>query len=296
MIQKIYKNDTDLLDSFNELTRKTFWFDFVEWHKAGYFGKMYVPHVITANGKVVSNVSVNQMQFNQGGTIKNYIQLGTVMTDEEHKNKGLNRQIMEYILQEYKDTVDGIYLFGNDSVLEYYPKFGFKPAKEYEYYISLHEDENITPYQLEKVDMSDDKQADKVYSVLKECAQNPEMSNKNDAMYMSENLCLYHFWLDSEYRDSIYYFPEKQTFVVGGVEDDRLLIYQVIGKEEIDIKKVAGAFEGEFSEIVLGYTPMQKEAFQVREHKEEDCTLFVLGEALKQVEKQQMMFPILSHA
>ena len=296
MIQKIYKNDVELLDSFNELTRKTFWFDFVEWHKAGYFGDMYMPHVIMDNGKVISNVSVNQMQFDVGGTIKNYLQLGTVMTEDSYRSHGLNRQIMEFILQEYKDKVDGIYLFGNDSVLEYYPKFGFEPAKEYEYYIPFKKGENTDSYQLEKVDMSDTKQADKVYALLEENTQNAEVVNENDGLYMSENISLYHFWMDSEYRDSIYYLPEKNVFVVAGVEDDKLMIYQVIGKEKIDIKKVAGAFEEEFSEVVLGYTPIHKEEFQVREHKEEDCTLFILGEDLKCVEENKMMFPILSHA
>ncbi len=296
MIQKIYKNDTELLDSFNELTRKTFWFDFVEWHKAGHFGEMYMPHVITDHGKVVSNVSVNQMQFDIGGTIKNYLQIGTVMTDEEYKNKGLNRHIMEFILQEYTDKVDGIYLFGNDSVREYYPKFGFAPAMEYEYYMPYKKEEGIVPYQLEKVDMSEKKQTDTVYKALKEYTKNPEAFNENDGMYMSENLGLYHFWMDSEYREGIYYLPEKNAYVVAGIEDDKLLIYQVIGKEKLDVKKVAVALQGDFSEIVLGYTPVHKEEFLVREHKEEDCTLFILGEDLKQVEEEKRMFPILSHA
>ena len=48
--------------------------------------------------------------------------------------------------------------------------------------------------------------------------------------------------------------------------------------------------------MVLGYTPVHKEKFLVREHKEEDCTLFILGEDLTRIEENQMMFPILSHA
>ena len=63
MIKKIYKDDSPALSSFNELTRKTFWVDFVSWHGAGHFSDMYVPHVIMDGEKVVSNVSVNQMQI-----------------------------------------------------------------------------------------------------------------------------------------------------------------------------------------------------------------------------------------
>ena len=193
MIKKIYKDDSPELSSFNELTRKTFWFDFVSWHGAGHFSDMYVPHVIMDGEKVVSNVSVNRMQFDMGGVIKHFIQLGTVMTDEAYRGQGLNQKIMEFILQEYKDKVDGIYLFGNDSVLNYYPKFGFEPCEEYEYYFPYKKENDVMPYSMEKVDLTDCVQAKKVYAVLENYSKNPNVPNENDAMYMSENIGLYHF-------------------------------------------------------------------------------------------------------
>ena len=198
MLKKIYKNDSEALASFNELTRNTFAFDFVNWHAEGHFSDMYVPHVIMDKGKVVSNVSVNRMQFDIGGVIRNYIQIGTVMTDKEYRGQGLNKKIMESIIQEYMDKVDGIYLFGNDSVLNYYPKFGFVPCEEYEYYFTYESKSDVIPYSMEKVDMTDDTQAKQVYAVMENYFAEPDVPNENDAMYMSENLGLYHFWMDSE--------------------------------------------------------------------------------------------------
>lgn len=296
MIEKVYRDDKELLDSFNELTRNTFGFDFTGWHAAGHFGEMYVPHVMLEEGKVVSNVSVNKMQFDERGVIKNYIQLGTVMTDGAHRGQGLNREIMEAILQEYAGKVDGIYLFGNDSVLDYYPKYGFVPCEEYEYYMPYEKGNDIEPYVLEKVDMEDGEQVSKLDAVVKDYFQNKDVPNENDALYMSENLDLYHFWLDSEYPENIYYIPEVKGYVVASIDDDKLLIYQILGKHRVDIKRVANALEGSFSEIVLGYTPVHKDDFCVRIHKEEDCTLFILGADLKCVSEKKMMFPLLSHA
>ena len=86
-------------------------------------------------------------------------------------------------------------------------------------------------------------------------------------MYMSENIGLYQFWLDAEFSDSVYYLPEAEAYVIAGVE-----------------------------EMVLGYTPVRKESYMVREHKKEDCTLFILGEDLKRIEENRMIFPIVSHA
>ncbi|MBQ8821746.1 MAG: GNAT family N-acetyltransferase [Lachnospiraceae bacterium] len=296
MIKKVYRDDKDMLDSFNELTRNTFGFDFTGWHAAGHFGEMYVPHVILKDGKVVSNVSVNKMQFDVDGVIKNYIQLGTVMTDGGCRGQGLNREIMEGILQEYTGNVDGIYLFGNDSVLDYYPKFGFVPCEEYEYYLPYEGENDVVPYELEKVDMRDTEQVSKLDAVVKDYFQDKEVSNENDALYMSENLDLYHFWLDAEYPDSIFYIPEAQAYAVLAIEDDKLYLYQIFGKQKVDIKRLAKAMEGNFSEIVLGYTPIHKDDFGVRVHKEEDCTLFILGDDLKCISEGKMMFPLLSHA
>ena len=296
MIKKIYKDDTALLDSFNELTRNTFGFDFTGWYAAGHFSDMYVPHVVLDKEKVVSNVSVNCMQFDMGGVIKNYIQIGTVMTDNEYRGQGLNRKIMESIMQEYAGKVDGIYLFGNDSVLEYYPKFGFVPCEEYEYYFVYESKNDVIPYVMEKVDMADEAQTKRVYAVMENYSATPDVPNENNAMYMSENLGLYHFWLDSEYRDNIYYLPECGVYVVAAVEDGKLNLYQIIGKEWADVKRIAKAFGTGFSEVVLGYTPVHKEGLSVRIHKEEDCTLFIIGEDLRCVNEKHMMFPILSHA
>ena len=300
MIKKIYKDDTAALESFNALTRNTFGFDFTGWHAAGHFSDMYVPHVWMENGKVVSNVSVNRMQFDMGGAVKNYIQIGTVMTDEEYRGQGLNRKIMESILQEYAGKVDGIYLFGNDSVLEYYPKFGFVPCEEYEYYFAYDKNSDVVPYDMEKVDMADEAQAKKLYALMKNYAATPDVPNENDAFYMNENICLYHFWLDAIYNNNVYYLPECGVYVVATVEDDKLNLYQIIGKAKADVKRIAKAyreeFAEEFTEVVLGYTPVHKDGLSVRIHKEEDCTLFIIGEDLRCVSESKMMFPILSHA
>ena len=56
---------------------------------------------------------------------------------------------------------------------------------------------------------------------------------------MNENICLYHFWLDTEFRDNIYYLPECGVYVVAAVEDDKLNLYQIIGKEKVDVKRIA---------------------------------------------------------
>lgn len=289
--------DNDVLrNSFNQLVRDTFGFDFTEWYRAGHWGEMYIPHVLLDGKKVVSNVSVNLMHFEVHGLQKNYIQLGTVMTDKKYCGRGLNRYIMENIIEEYKDKADGIYLFANNTVLDYYPRFGFVTSKEYEYFMACGDMDNVKPYVLEKIDISQSSQYMEFYNVIKNCPGNEECLNQNDGMYMDKNLGLYYFWIAAGFGDCIYYIPENGVYIVASAEGEVLHIHQVFGKEYIEIKRFAKSFGGRIKEVVTGYTPACKEEFQAREHKEEDCTLFILGEDLHCIEKDKMMFPVFSHA
>lgn len=290
------KADDMLRKSFNELTQKTFGFDFVDWYEAGHWGEMYIPHVLTEGGRVVSNVSVNLMQFDLCGVKKNYIQLGTVMTDQACRGQGLNRMIMEQILREWEDRADGVYLFANDSVLDYYPKFGFRPVKEYEYYLPCDAAADKAPYKMEKIDLKQKEQYEKLRKTIESYFGDPEIQNHNDGMYMSDNLGLYLFWLAGEFCDHIYYLPEEGVYAVASAEEERLHVHQIFGKRQVEMERLAKAFGENIKEIVLGYTPAHKEKFLVREHKEEDCTLFIRGDDLQRMEKERMRFPALSHA
>lgn len=158
------KENKVLRDSFNELARITVGFDFADWYEKGHWGDEYIPHVLVDDDKIISNVSVNLMKFSINEQIKKYIQLGTVMTHPECQKKGMNGYLINKILEMYSREVDGIYLFANDSVLEYYPKFGFKPIDEYEYYMELSNTESKEKYVINKVDMTDLSQRGRIYS------------------------------------------------------------------------------------------------------------------------------------
>lgn len=288
MNKKDIRNNDKLRAGFNELTRATFGFDFVNWYEKGHWQDKYVPYVKVVDDKVVSNVSVNIIDFERNGEVKHLIQLGTVMTDENYRGQGLNRQIMEEILAEYQGKVDGIYLFGNDSVREYYPKFGFKPATEYEYSKKVKPD--AQGYEIVKVDLNEEEACKKLYAAIGK-------KSVNDGFFMCDNLGLYQFWL---VWSEVYYVPEADAYVVAEAEDGVLQITQVFGETELDVDRFAVAFAKVSDEpvetIKLGYTPANKEGYTETVHKEEDCTLFVLGEGLEQLLEERLLFPVMSHA
>ena len=121
-----YRDNDALRASFNELAGKVFGLSFENWYQNGFWKDNYIPYSVVIDGKVVANVSVNRCDVNYNGETKSLIQLGTVMTDPDHRGKGYARELMEKIISDYEGKVDGMYLFANDSVTSFYPLFGFK--------------------------------------------------------------------------------------------------------------------------------------------------------------------------
>lgn len=293
------KEDEKLRESFNELAQRVFGFNLIDWYNKGHWSDKYIPHVlINEDGKVISNVSVNLMRFTMGGESKNFIQLGTVMTDPDYQRQGLNRYLLERILEEYKEKVDGFYLFANDTVLDYYPKFGFKPIKETYYSFQVDGRKDVTlettlpGYQIEKVDIAIPTVSQNLYQLIEEL---DTISDPNDGFRTYENLGLYQFHLAADLANSVYYLPELNGYILANYKDGVLSLHQTISSKPIDMERLSASFEEEISEIRFGYTPVHKEKYIAYIEKPE-CTLFVIGPTLERVEIEKMRFPTISHA
>ena len=133
-----YMEDDRLRAALNALTRKTFGFDFEGWYAAGGWEGDYLPYALMDGGRMIANVSVNRMRFLQNGQERHYVQLGTVMTDEAFRRRGLASQLMRAAMDDMRGACDGFYLFGDLSALGFYDKahfsrcfqahFGIKPG------------------------------------------------------------------------------------------------------------------------------------------------------------------------
>lgn len=144
------RDNEQIRRSFNELAQKTFELSFEQWYQNEYWGDSYIPHVLLDNGRVIANASVNIINTVWQNKSRCYIQLGTVMTDPEYRNKGLASFLLNTIIAEWEAKCDAIYLFANDSVLDFYPKFGFVAANEYQSEMTIKK----LPGAVRKLDMS----------------------------------------------------------------------------------------------------------------------------------------------
>lgn len=296
MVIKNYRNNDALRKSFNELAMKTFDIHFEDWYQNGYWGEKYNPYSIVMDGKVVSNVSVNHMNFLRNGERKFFIQLGTVMTDDSYRNRGFIRQIMEEIERDYEKKADGFFLFSNDSVLDFYPKFGFHKSNEYQYAKETAATVQTIAGQSAAAKMTIEQipMRDKTAWTLLEKAMLKSIPQSSFEMIDNRELIL--FYVTKYMQENVYYHKEQDAYVIAEMENDNLLIHNIFSSAPADIGQIVKSFGNGIRQVTLGFTPMDCNGYTKGLRKEEDCTLFLKGKEFEHFAQDGLMFPTLSHA
>jgi len=291
MVIKNYKDNDALRKSFNELAMKTFDISFEDWYQNGYWGENYNPYSIVVDGKVVSNVSVNHMNFFWNGERKFFIQLGTVMTNESYRNRGFIKQIMDEIERDYQQKTEGFFLFANDSVLDFYPKFGFQKSEEFQYVREISTTEKSVPDQMtiEQIPMQDNT----AWTLLEKAIQK---SIPHSSFEMAHNSELILFYVTKYMQENVYYHKEQDAYVIAEIEDSSLLLHNIFSPVPVEIGQIVESFGNGIQQVRLGFTPMDCEGYTRVPLKEDDCTLFLKGKEFERFAQDGLMFPTLAHA
>lgn len=281
-----YRDNASLRHSFNRLAEKTFGLNFEDWYQNGLWGDSYRPFSIAQDGEIVANVSVNRTDMLLEAKVRHFLQLGTVMTDEAHCRQGLIREIMARIDAEYNGKCDGIYLFANDSVLDFYPRFGFEESPEYEASKPVSFSGTC---RLEKLSMDTPAR----WQLLKDAMERSIFRGRCD---MIGNPGLILFYVTKFLQESVYVHRPTDTWVIADTEDGRFFIHNIFSGTLTETDQVLKLFGSCAKEAVFGFTPPETANYTVTEHHEEDCTFFIKGDQLKLIAGQKLRIPSLSHA
>lgn len=287
---KNYMNNDIYRKSFSELAISTFGINFDEWYKEGYLGENYINYSYLYEEKVVANISVNKFNIIYNGKVKNAIQLGTVMTHKNYRNKRLIKKLMNIVLKEYEEC-DLIYLFANDTVLDFYPKFGFKRVIEGKY--------EMDPEQISQAQLNND-------AIIKLDLNKEEHIQivkrlQEDRFPVSQKLgiindkCLLDLYCNCEYIEDLYYITEDDVIVIFRREDDIVKIYDILSKGKFNLDKIISkVIRKNDKKIQFGFIPESsnyKIEFELEDKS--DCALFV--KEGKEKLKDGILFPETSH-
>ena len=284
-IVKGYRADDALRRSFDALAQRTFGLTFEDWYQNGFWGDDYVPYSVVVDGEVAANVSVNRTDFVLDGEKKRFIQLGTVMTDEQCRGRGMIRRLMAEVERDCAGKADGVYLFANDTVLDFYPKFGFRRAAEIRYARAL---EPCGAASAVRVPMRDRDSWDRLTAVIRSSAPCGRFS-------LCGNTGLPLFYVSKFMQDCVYRVA-PETYAVAELEDGVLRLYAVYAEKQPAPEAVARAFGGAVRRVQLGFTPLDTTGWEAETVREDDTTLFVRGAGFRDFERRGLMFPVLAHA
>jgi len=268
--------------SFSLLAQKTFGLHFQNWTDK------YIPHVLLDGENVVSNVSVNIIDTMWKGTLKRYIQLGTVMTDNAYRNMGLSRFLINRIFADWLSNCDAMYLYANDTVLDFYPRFGFVKEEEYQSSMPItHTHKNVKARILNMSNKADVELLHKFY----------HKSNPFSALPMLDNFGLLMFYCSASMKDCVYYIEEYSAIVIAKQNDETLICYDIFCDKGFSMASILSHVVCKGCKNVLfGFAVENAEDSALTLVQVEDTTLFVLQSKENIFADNKTMFPLLSHA
>ncbi|WP_028545501.1 GNAT family N-acetyltransferase [Paenibacillus taiwanensis] len=225
-----YRDIDTYKESFNELAQTVFKLDFKSWYENGCWNDHYICYSYLDRNKVIANASINKMTFVCNGTEYNAIQIGTVMTHPDYRNQGLSGKLITHIIEKYEQEYDFIYLFANESVLDFYSKYGFSRLQESSFSLNmsglaLQPAASSSPRKLETSDIDDFRLMEKF--AAERIPVSPKLGVKDN-----EHLLMFYFVV--ALQDMIYYIEELDVIVLFKEEERQLHIYDIISKQKVN--------------------------------------------------------------
>ncbi|MCL2377206.1 MAG: GNAT family N-acetyltransferase [Defluviitaleaceae bacterium] len=273
-------------EGYFNLIEKVFGLSFVPWYESGFCGDSFIPYTLFSDGAAVASVGVVINNFNFNGAPKRYIQISTVATDNEYRKQGLSRWLAETVLKEWKDSCDCIYLYANDSVAKFYPKFGFIPMDEHRYHMPISRKDGL----YRKLDISNKRD-------VKLLVEMHTKSNPFSLLAIDRGVELMMFHCITFLYDNIYYLEEHDAIVIADHENNDMFCYDIYGKGHCNINDLLGIVaKDSTTDVTLGFTPKDARGYTIEKANEEDTTVFVLGGKEALLADKKITLPFLSRA
>lgn len=271
--------------SYFQLVQQIYGLEFEKWYQSDFWDNRFIPYIIMDENIAVSSVAVCINDITWENQRKRYVQISTVMTLPEYRNKGLNRHLMEIVLKEWEHKCDAIYLLANDSVVDFYPKFGFEKFHEFQYSKPVVKSDG-TYRQLDIQDPNDWNLIIKKY-----------MSGNPFSELQAENMSQFVFHCTHSFSKDIYYVEKYDAVVIARLENDKLYFYDIFAGDHCRIDDILSIMANENTKMAcLGFTPKSGVDYTIQILQEEDTHLFVLKGKENIFKDNKVMFPVLSRA
>ncbi|WP_181249683.1 GNAT family N-acetyltransferase [Listeria seeligeri] len=283
-----YKDNELYRKTFNDLAESTFDINFEEWYKHGFWNDKYVCYSYLDKNKVIANVSINKMDLIYQGNDYRALQIGTVMTHPDYRNQGLAQELINHVISKYEQDYDFFYLFANDTVLDFYPKFGFERVQESSFTVDATSLKKRN-YKIKKLNPDDESD----FQLISRIVSNRVPLSSILDVENSEDLLM--FYLLIALRDAIYYIEELDAIVLYEQEEEDLYVLDIISTKKLDIVEVLGFLANKKIETIhVSFTPEKNKYIDAAYIIETEDMLFMRPNLF--TADSYFLFPATSHA
>ncbi|MBF2600311.1 GNAT family N-acetyltransferase [Listeria seeligeri] len=283
-----YKDNELYRKTFNDLAESIFDINFEEWYKQGFWNDKYVCYSYLDKNKVIANVSINKMDLIYQGNDYRALQIGTVMTHPDYRNQGLAQELINHVISKYEQDYDFFYLFANDTVLDFYPKFGFERVEESSFTVDATSLKKRN-YKIKKLNPDDELD----FQLISRIVSNRVPLSSILDVKNSEDLLM--FYLLIALRDAIYYIEELDAIVLYEQEEEDLYVLDIISTKKLDIVDVLGFLANKKIETIhVSFTPEKNKYIDAAYIIETEDMLFMRPNLF--TADPYFLFPATSHA
>jgi GNAT superfamily N-acetyltransferase len=278
-----YRNIEWLREAFFEFTPKALYgADFRPWYTMGGWNDRYIPYSFVDQTTMLANVSISTMELLINGKKKRGIQFATVGTLPEYRNQGLARELMEQVLAAYEASTDLFFLFANDTVLDFYPKFGFTRVEETIFSAAV---SSITPQvKARKLNVATIADRKLIENLVEERMPVTEVFGALD---------YWHILLFYLPHYSLWYLEQEHVLVIATIEEGSLHVYDIISKQAFSFRQILPFIvEKPVSTVYFYFTPDKIDLPALPSHPYSESPLFVRGEF--PLKGQPFKFPLLA--
>jgi len=171
------------------------------------------------------------------------------MTHPDYRHQGLAAKLMNFVIDNYSDKFDFLFLLSNGDAAGFYPKFGFTDLKESSFRLDVKPGTGQSRT-LKKLDISKPETLDWMY---KRAINRKPVSNIF-GVENGQNLLMFH--LIYVLSDHIYYLEDEDVIVICKKDGRILHLYDLISSTDVQFDKIVDKISDiETEQIIFHFTP-----------------------------------------
>jgi GNAT superfamily N-acetyltransferase len=243
-----YYSETPAGAGLRRFAHEIFGLDFNRVHHYGIAFPAYKPFSFFQDDRVVANISITAMELVLNGQETKAAQIGTLGVIPEFRGRGLIRELFKKVHDYCDQTYEFLFLFANETVLKFYPQFGYREVYEHSFFTPVPKSAKSPGLRKLHLDNRDD------FTLISRLVQHRSPVSHLCGGRRCDWLTLFHLIVG--YPDHLYYVPELDVLLVYQPKGTTLVLVDLIGNPLPAFKQLTPFLDmNNLQTLEFGFTP-----------------------------------------